>query len=197
MPRYRVLLEGHARYELEVEADSEPDALHQAVVDLEDSGVEIEEIYSSNVEEIVKSTAVIPVVEMAALVPNIEEDFKKVRALLQEPGNQAIPGELVIRVLDYAERAIPIRLDAESREYFEMQKGDYIHYWGAFTDDDTTIETHEGETVTLPPDWIDKGLRVLAGLHYYRLHELLSGDYDSETLDALVQAAVFGELVYG
>lgn len=49
----------------------------------------------------------------------------------------------------------------------------------------------------LTPTMIRKGLRALALMRYKRIGELLLGNYDSGTLDALVQAAVFGRLVYG
>jgi hypothetical protein len=199
MNRYLVTLTGRASYELPVNAHDEKDALHEAVTLLEDDGVELEEIFSSNVQCLDAPRGVIPVVEMAALVPKINEDFKNVRDWLEKhpPQNESSLSAQVQRVLDYAQRSVPIQLDPDARESMEIQKGDYIHYWGAFLDDDTTIETCEGEVMKLPENWIEKGLVTLAGLKYHRLGELLSGDYDAESLDCLVQAAVFGEIVYG
>ena len=51
----------------------------------------------------------------------------------------------------------------------------------------------------VPPDWVARGLKFLAEREkpYHRLHELLRGEYDAESLDVLFQAGVLGDLVYG
>lgn len=46
-------------------------------------------------------------------------------------------------------------------------------------------------------NWASKGLQVLADRGYHRLGELMKGDYDQESLDCLVQAAIFGDIPYG
>lgn len=195
MKKYKVTARGLATFR--VEAENETAAIHQAETMFEDVDVCVFDVYSWQIEEIIEPTAVIPVVEMAALVPSIAEDFKTVRLFLSSPSNYQLPLDEITRVLNYAECSMPIKLADDAREGMEMDMPNYIHYWGTFTDDDTTIETCDGQTVKLPENWIDKGLIVLAGIKYSRLGELLSGDYDAESLDCLVQAAVFGEIVYG
>jgi hypothetical protein len=92
----------------------------------------------------------------------------------------------------------------------------YIGYWGACDEDDAgnvIVYEHGGEPFsypdpgetpscpvhTLDSDWIARGIKVLAELEqpYYRLHELLDGEYDQSSLDCLVQAAALGEIRYG
>ncbi len=195
MKKYKVTARGLATFR--VEAENETAAIHQAELRFEDVDICIFDVYSWQVEEIVEPTDVIPVVEMAALVPKISEDFKTIRLFLSSPSNYQLPLDEITRVLDYAERSMPIKLEDDAREGMEIDMPSYIHYWGTFTDDDTTIETCDGLTVKLPPNWIDKGLAVLAARHYHRLHELLAGDYDNESLDCLVQAAIFEDIPYG
>lgn len=84
----------------------------------------------------------------------------------------------------------------------------YIGYW-AETDrnekGEITLFEHveyepneEGGRHVLSEGWVARGLKCLAEKPepYYRLHELLQGEYDQESLDVLVQYAVFGELKY-
>lgn len=202
MNRYKVTGHGAGRMTFYVQAEDDKHAIREAELDFEIENTDLIEISGWHVELLPEPEGVIPVVEMAALVPDIRTDFRKVRAFLNLPGNEQTLGEESIltqmtRVLDYAERSMPIRLEEDAREGMEIDMPGYIHYWGTFTDDDTTIETCDGQTVKLPPNWIDKGLAVLAGRHYPRLHELLAGDYDCESLDHLAQAAIFDDIPYG
>jgi len=113
---------------------------------------------------------------------------------------------------------LEIDFDDKWVEYFEsaiFERG-YIDYWGnPFREkgeivvyefgDDPDGPPKSGTRLVLPKDWIAQGLKYLAerkdedghAKPYYRLHELLRGDYDAESLDVLVQAAIFKDLVYG
>jgi len=102
-------------------------------------------------------------------------------------------------------------------KYFESEifSPGYIDYWGdAYREngeiviyefgDDADVSDKSGPRHVLPKDWIAQGLKFLAERKdehgnprpYRRLHELLAGDYDAESLDVLVQAAIFKDLVY-
>lgn len=119
-----------------------------------------------------------------------------------------------------------IEFDDEWVKYFESAifEGGYIDYWGLPSrDSERNIviydcgrdedwgdeepqdsEARKRNTYVLPKDWIAQGLKFLAERKdehgnprpYRRLHELLAGDYDAESLDVLVQAAIFKDLVY-
>ena len=110
-------------------------------------------------------------------------------------------------------------IDASFKEYAEdaiTTDHRYIGYWGACDKDDAgnvIVYEQGGEPFrysdpgepppcpvhTLDPDWIARGIKVLAEREhpYYRLHELLDGEYDQDSLDCLVQAAALGEIRYG
>lgn len=66
-----------------------------------------------------------------------------------------------------------------------------------------TVKEHDPISTATPQhrldakSWFGKGMQVLADRGYYRLGELMKGDYDKESLDCLVQAAIFGDIPYG
>ena len=107
---------------------------------------------------------------------------------------------------------LEIDFDDEWAKYFESEifSAGYIDYWGDPCRENGEIVIYElddngqerGDRHVLPKDWIAQGLKYLAEKKdeygpYKRLHELLAGEYDCESLDVLVQAALFKELRYG
>lgn len=55
----------------------------------------------------------------------------------------------------------------------------------------------EGVTGRIRRWELQRGLNILAERHPRLLGELISGRWDSSSADALVQAAAFGEVLYG
>ena len=102
---------------------------------------------------------------------------------------------------------IEVEFKEEHAEYFNSEFPAYIAYWGRYRRHDRVIEEYiefargDHEPVVqehaLPENWIEKGLNTLAASGYHRLGELIEGEYDAESLDCLVQAAIFGEVKYG
>lgn len=110
---------------------------------------------------------------------------------------------------------VDVELDDElvSDMESELFRHGYIDYWGYAerVEGVLTVVDAEGcddlrdpeqlakHTHTLGADWIPKGLKVLAERDpvYRRLNELLEGEYDGDSLDCLVQASIFGDILYG
>jgi hypothetical protein len=106
-----------------------------------------------------------------------------------------------------------LTLDDEFVESMMIDMPSYIAYWGSVmqTGENTFIYEkdddgqHSGSVHTLPSDWVEKGLNILfergkqpgkRGCHRMAM-DIVREDYDRDSLDALVQAAIFGELRYG
>lgn len=128
-------------------------------------------------------------------------DREKTRLFIEQAAREhPESSEIAGAILSYLNCSIPIPLTDEHREYFETEYPTYISYWGLcrFSGEHEYVELlqEDLERVLIPDDWIDRGLRLLAAEGYPRLGELLMGDYDAESLDALFQAGVLGERRY-
>ncbi len=99
---------------------------------------------------------------------------------------------------------VEIDIPGENIWYMEsaLLESPCIRYWARPVRDNTgTIVCHavDGHAYPLPENWVAAGLEFLIRRDppYYRLPELLQGHYDAESLDVLVQAALFKDIVYG
>ncbi len=100
---------------------------------------------------------------------------------------------------------ITLDLDDEYVADLETEIPRSIRYWAlTWRDKDTGVRQireatdKDAPVHALPEDWVARGLRVLCesgGFH--TASKIISGDADGESLDALVQAAVLGEVRYG
>lgn len=129
-------------------------------------------------------------------------DYKTATAILDALVEDAQAGgaegrEAALRELrTYIENSIPITLTDEMRGYYESEYPGYVSYWGRVEGDEIVLLHEDGERILIPPDWINRGLRALAATGYHALGALLVGDYDSPSLDVLLQWGVLGEVRY-
>jgi hypothetical protein len=83
-----------------------------------------------------------------------------------------------------------------------------INYWAGVGDYDCDAGTcilvveneeteHAGKHYPITPDTIDKGLEVLKKLYPISWKRLVTDNYDSNDADACLQAAIFGQLIFG
>lgn len=107
---------------------------------------------------------------------------------------------------------IEVEIEDRTLECMLIDLPSAIRYWGRLDRDDhgaLLLFEHggydEGDPESpptmhkVPSDWVALGLKRLAERDppYHRLSELLSGDYDAESLDCLFQMAVLNDLIYG
>lgn len=102
---------------------------------------------------------------------------------------------------------VEIEIEDKHIEYMEgaLFENGYVDYWADVLYDHEAqrpvIEDRDRDSAryVLPVDWVKTGLEFLIQRDppYYRLPELLQGHYDGDSLDVLVQAALFKDIVYG
>jgi hypothetical protein len=59
------------------------------------------------------------------------------------------------------------------------------------------VKTDDGETHYLTPESMWRGLQWLADRHLWRIEQMIKETGDAETGDVLLQACLFGDIVYG
>ena len=108
------------------------------------------------------------------------------------------------RVMKCAETAITFDISDDMRRCMELDMPGSIGYWARWDSEDerriTVLDEFDEATKyeTLPTDWIDQGLARMPDQRRVEcLAEIVSENFDADTLDALAQYAVFGEMVYG
>lgn len=83
-----------------------------------------------------------------------------------------------------------------SRYWANIDVGEHSLGWANyFTAKFTTIDT--GSTFRLTQKKLDHGLNILARKYFHIFADIMSESGDAMTGDALVQCALFGDIIYG